>query len=112
MVKHREWLDKNYPNHSNKNIPNIKKIVVNEVIEDLADFSMFIDLEELELVSAPDIFMGSGANIKLKSIKIKNTSSFRFFNGRGSLGPVLCGKMDLGNLRGLKKLEITDESDL
>ncbi|KLL02044.1 MAG: hypothetical protein MRERC_5c070 [Mycoplasmataceae bacterium RC_NB112A] len=65
MVSAQEWLDKNYLNHQNRNIPNIKKLIVNEAIEDLADFSMFIDLEELELVSASDIF--SEINIKLKS---------------------------------------------
>jgi hypothetical protein len=37
---------------------------------------MFVDLEELELVSAPNIFMGSGENTKLKKLKIKNASSF------------------------------------
>jgi hypothetical protein len=69
-------LDKNYPNHQNKNIPGIKKLVANEAFEDLADFSMFVDLEELELISAPDIFLGSGINTKLKSLKFKNSSSF------------------------------------
>ena len=43
MVKCREWLDKNYPNHNNGDILNIKKVIADEAFEDLADFSMFAD---------------------------------------------------------------------
>jgi len=114
MVKHREWLDKNYPDHSNRNIPGIKKIVVNEVIEDLADFSMFVDLEELELVCAPNFFFGfQGENKKVRNLKIKDCSHFSMVE-KDSTAYVFAGypatyELDLTSLQGLRSLEVGGE---